>query len=280
VEDYLAARTEASRTDPDGVPVGYEPGQAQAWAWRCPLGASDPIMRLVLLALAHESDGWGFTVVAQSRVARMASAARNTAQAKMKLLAEAGWVETFEPARQSRPSLCWIRVHESWSATELVSALLASTDAEHRDYAMDLSERYPSLHACRATESVARRKGLGLDLGPVLPGLEPKAEGPRTVIGRKPNCVWDAIVETTNASVAQRGQVSRTQRDIREEMRGASDAEIAAEIRVRAARWPYLYPRATLTARALAAHWRVLGQPQPQEERDRIVHALVFPETS
>lgn len=94
----------------------------------------------------------------------------------------------------------------------------------------------------------------------VEPDASPKKQ-------REPNLAWDALCEVSGntgpLTPTEGGKIGKSLREIKSTCPGMEQAELAAEIRTRAARYKALFPGASLTDRALVGHWSKLATDLP-----------------
>lgn len=182
----------------------------------------------LLVIMLSKPDGWRFT---ERNLADEAHVSRQQVRTALETLQEAGYVVRERITHDGRPTL------------------------QTRVY--DVSREGPQSVPDEGTDPVPALVRIhdGREVGPYSKTEVSKTEV--TGATRGPDLLFDAVVRATRQdpkrlTSSERGRINRALKDLRQV--GATPEQVAAA----AARWPQIYPGATLTATAIAANWTTI----------------------
>lgn len=215
--------------------------EAMSWAWKQDTGNASA--KLVLLAIADHANGDGYCWPSMKRVAVMAGLSTRQVSTHVTALVERGLL-VKEDRRRSRGQLRGWTYHVPFEGAD--------------------------------TPELTTGSPLPLATGSPLPlpqevDFRSEPEGNRkeepSRPSRKRDELFETVVEVTGHRLErltrmERGRINKATSDLR----GAGADPDA--VRRASAAWPKLYPNASLTPTALAAHWsRLLDVAAPRREK-------------
>lgn len=239
---------------------------AEGIAWAFGLDLDDHIAFRVAVHLGDNAGDGGLVLSrSQSHLAAAVRTSRSTVNAKLTELERHG-LERWQTWREDGGKAgCVYVVPVAGGLVAWLERLSSSDSAEDKAMARTIAEmtgapcpRTGHAHVLDPDTHGGEKLTLDLDLDLREEGGSPGRKGRRP---RPRDLPWEALDETTKPSLPKRRAANVALQSIRAMSPELSEEELAEEIRRRAANWPAVFQDATLTATALASHWRILERP-------------------